>query len=76
MLFARFAVFAGGARLDAIETVVFGADDATDPLDAIASLVDKSLIRQESEPRRRVALPHAEHDPRIRDGEARRARRG
>ena len=49
-VFARFAVFAGGARLDAIETVVFDADDATDPLDAIASLVDKSLIRQESEP--------------------------
>jgi predicted ATPase/class 3 adenylate cyclase len=50
LVFARFAVFAGGARLDAIETVVFDADDATDPLDAIASLVDKSLIRQESEP--------------------------
>jgi predicted ATPase/class 3 adenylate cyclase len=49
-VFARFAVFAGGARLDAIETVVFGPDDATDPLDAITSLVDKSLIRQESEP--------------------------
>jgi predicted ATPase/class 3 adenylate cyclase len=49
-VFARFAVFAGGARLDAIETVVFDADDATDPLDAIASLVDKSLIRQEAEP--------------------------
>ncbi len=49
-VFARFAVFAGGARLDAIETVVFDADEATDPLDAIASLVDKSLIRQESEP--------------------------
>jgi predicted ATPase/class 3 adenylate cyclase len=49
-VFARFAVFAGGARLDAIETVVFGRDDPTDPLDAIASLVDKSLIRQESEP--------------------------
>jgi len=49
-VFARFAVFAGGARLDAIETVVFDSDDATDPLDAIASLVDKSLVRQESEP--------------------------
>jgi len=49
-VFARFAVFAGGARLDAIETVVFDPDDRTDPLDAIASLVDKSLIRQESEP--------------------------
>ncbi|MEX0625872.1 MAG: adenylate/guanylate cyclase domain-containing protein [Chloroflexota bacterium] len=49
-LFARFAVFAGGATLDAIEQVVFDADDGADPLDAIASLVDKSLVRQESEP--------------------------
>jgi predicted ATPase len=49
-VFARFAVFAGGATLDAIERVVFDDGEATDPLDAIASLVDKSLIRQESEP--------------------------
>ncbi|HEY8921561.1 MAG TPA: hypothetical protein VIN32_02910, partial [Candidatus Limnocylindria bacterium] len=49
-VFARFAVFAGGATLDAVERVVFDADDSADPLDAIASLVDESLVRQESEP--------------------------
>jgi predicted ATPase/class 3 adenylate cyclase len=48
--FARFAVFAGGANLDAIERVVFDAGDAADALDAMSSLVDKSLLRQESEP--------------------------
>ena len=49
-VFARFSVFAGGATLEAIERVVFDADDAADALDAVASLVDKSLVRQESEP--------------------------
>ncbi len=49
-VFARLAVFAGGARLEAIERVVFEPGDAADPLDALTSLVDKSLVRQESEP--------------------------
>ena len=49
-VFARFSVFAGGARLDAIERVVFDPEEQADALDAIASLVDKSLVRQESEP--------------------------
>jgi predicted ATPase/class 3 adenylate cyclase len=49
-VFARFSVFAGGATLEAIERVVFDHDEGTDALDAIASLVDKSLVRQESEP--------------------------
>ncbi|MEO8638409.1 MAG: adenylate/guanylate cyclase domain-containing protein [Chloroflexota bacterium] len=48
-VFARFAVFAGGATLDAVQQVVFDSDDSVDALDAIASLVDKSLLRQESE---------------------------
>jgi predicted ATPase/Tfp pilus assembly protein PilF len=39
-LFARLAVFAGGCRLEAAEEIC-GAD-----LDAIASLVDKSLLRR------------------------------
>ncbi|HEY8922204.1 MAG TPA: adenylate/guanylate cyclase domain-containing protein, partial [Candidatus Limnocylindria bacterium] len=30
-VFARFAVFAGGATLDAVERVVFDADDSADP---------------------------------------------
>jgi predicted ATPase len=38
--FARFAVFAGGAELDAIEAIC-GAD-----IDDVASLVDKSLLRK------------------------------
>ena len=49
-VFARFAVFAGGANLEAIERVVFDEGDNADPLDAVTSLVDKSLLRQESEP--------------------------
>jgi len=49
-VFARFSVFAGGATLDAIERVVFDPGEDADALDAIASLVDKSLVRQESEP--------------------------
>ena len=49
-VFARFSVFAGGATLGAIEQVAFDPGEDSDALDAIASLVDKSLVRQESEP--------------------------
>ena len=49
-VFARISVFAGGATLDAIERVVFDDGETADPLDAVESLVDKSLVRQESEP--------------------------
>ena len=49
-VFARFAVFAGGAALEAVERVVFDPDNDADPLDAVTSLVDKSLLREESEP--------------------------
>jgi predicted ATPase/class 3 adenylate cyclase len=48
-VFARLAVFAGGATLDAITQVVLDPGERPDPLDAVASLVDKSLARQESE---------------------------
>jgi predicted ATPase/class 3 adenylate cyclase len=48
--FTRFSVFAGGATLEAIEAVVFDANAKPDVLDAIASLVDKSLVRQETQP--------------------------
>jgi predicted ATPase len=44
-LFAGLAVFVGGAGLDAIEAVC-GPDQAGDVLDGLASLVDKSLLRQ------------------------------
>jgi tetratricopeptide (TPR) repeat protein len=49
-VFARLAVFAGGATLDAVGQVVLDPGERGDPLDAVASLVDKSLARQESEP--------------------------
>jgi predicted ATPase len=42
-LFSRFAVFAGGGSLEAVEEVC-GAD-----LEALASLVDKSLVRRDRE---------------------------
>jgi predicted ATPase/class 3 adenylate cyclase len=43
--FARFAVFAGGAELSAVEDVVCDPGDAGDALEGIESLLDKSLIR-------------------------------
>lgn len=44
-LFRRLGVFAGGARLDAIETVCSGDGiDADFALDVLGSLVDKSLV--------------------------------
>jgi len=48
-VFARFSAFAGGATLDAIQAVVFDPGERADALDAIASLVDKSLVRQETQ---------------------------
>ena len=43
-LFRGLAPFAGGARLEAIESVF--ADLALEPLDLVAALVDKSLLRR------------------------------
>jgi len=49
-LFARLSVFAGGFSLDAAEAVT-DPDGAMDTLDGVASLTNKSLLRQmESEP--------------------------
>jgi predicted ATPase/class 3 adenylate cyclase len=50
--FARLAVFAGGAELAAVDAVVIAdwpadAGPVPDALDAVASLLDKSLLRQE-----------------------------
>jgi predicted ATPase/class 3 adenylate cyclase len=49
--FRRIAVFSGGCTLEAIEQVTggVGAPDS-DALDAVAALVDKSLLRQEAGP--------------------------
>jgi predicted ATPase/class 3 adenylate cyclase len=49
-LFRRLAVFSGGARLDAIESVCPGEDLGIDILDGLTSLIDKSLLRQVSDP--------------------------
>ncbi len=55
--FARLSVFAGGATLEQIEEVCFEPDERAQALDMVASLVDKSLLREESmggEPRFRM----------------------
>ena len=48
VLFARLSVFAGGRTLEAIEAVCDAEGDLpVDVLDGLASLVDKSLLKQE-----------------------------
>jgi predicted ATPase/class 3 adenylate cyclase len=48
MLFTRMSVFAGGCTLEAIEAVCNASGDLEmDVLDGVASLVEKSLVRQE-----------------------------
>ncbi len=50
ILFHRLAVFIGGFTLDAAEAVCNASDDLDiDVLDGIASLVDKSLLRQQEQ---------------------------
>ncbi|HZO30125.1 MAG TPA: tetratricopeptide repeat protein [Chloroflexota bacterium] len=47
-LFRRLAVFAGGCPLDGVEAVCdVDGDLGVDPLEAMSSLVDKSLLREE-----------------------------
>jgi predicted ATPase/class 3 adenylate cyclase len=53
--FARMSVFAGGSDLAAVESVSLAewpanAGPQPDPLDAVSSLLDKSLLRQELSP--------------------------
>jgi predicted ATPase/class 3 adenylate cyclase/DNA-binding CsgD family transcriptional regulator len=48
LLFARLSVFAGGRTLEAIEAICDAEDDLpVDILDAVESLVDKGLLREE-----------------------------
>ncbi|HEX2032401.1 MAG TPA: adenylate/guanylate cyclase domain-containing protein [Actinomycetota bacterium] len=49
--FARLSVFAGGATVEAVDAVCNpDGDTGVDTLDALASLVDKSLVRQTESP--------------------------
>ncbi len=48
--FRRMAVFAGGARLDAIAAVCGGEARDTDMLDRVTALLGHSLLRQEHDP--------------------------
>ena len=55
LVFARLSVFAGGADLAAVEGVALAewpadAGPVPDALDAVSSLLDKSLLRQEMDP--------------------------
>lgn len=50
LVFRRLAVFAGGSTLEAAEAVVPDDGQALDALDAIASLVDQSLLRTVESP--------------------------
>jgi non-specific serine/threonine protein kinase len=51
VLFRRLAVFVGGFTLEAAEAVVSGSGESvTDPFEGVASLLDKSLLRQELGP--------------------------
>ena len=47
-LFRGLAPFAGGARLDAIESIFIDLD--SEPIDVVAALVDKSLLRRRDDP--------------------------
>ena len=65
-LLATCSVFAGGASLEAIETVCDGAADIGLPvLDGLAELLDQNLMRQVRRPGP-VALRAAGDDPRVR----------
>ncbi|MGH2463119.1 MAG: adenylate/guanylate cyclase domain-containing protein [Candidatus Limnocylindria bacterium] len=48
--FARLSVFAGGASLEQIEEVCFEPSERDHALDVVSSLVDKSLLREETPP--------------------------
>jgi predicted ATPase/DNA-binding CsgD family transcriptional regulator len=50
MLFSRFAVFAGGATLEAVEAIMSIDVESDTVLDLVGSLVDQSLIHRDAGP--------------------------
>jgi predicted ATPase/class 3 adenylate cyclase len=48
--FCRLAIFVDGCRLDAAESVCWSATGGVPALDVLQSLIDKSLLRQRSDP--------------------------
>jgi predicted ATPase/class 3 adenylate cyclase len=56
-LFARLSVFVGGCTLEAVEAVANPGDElGVETLDLLGSLVDKSLVRKESEDELRFGM--------------------
>ena len=63
-LFRRFSVFAGGCTFQAIEAICAALDTQTPTvsvLDGVASLIDKSLLRQTEQERRAAFLDAGDH---------------
>ena len=82
-MFRRLAVFVGGFTLEAAEAVWSrgSGDDGgdgtdLDVLDGVASLADKSLLRQWDDPRGEPRFRDAGDDPRVRAGAAGHRQRG
>ena len=70
-LFARQAVFAGGATLEALEAVCDHTEGAV--LDTLPGLLDQGMVLTRRRCRRRASLPHARTGRRVRTPAARRA---
>ena len=73
-LFARFAVFAAGARLEEVEAVCGPPEElGEDPIDSLSTLVDQSLI-QRVDAEGTASIPDAACHPGVRPGATRPSR--